>query len=123
MQRSTLGVCGCCPIQSHARRHGSTSLDKSTCPVDLDVLGLSRWDRHSRDPQAHLSAAGLSTAAGESSALSALCGLTAWLPVGERCPKQTAAASHQKATCDAAGIRLPVTASVRPMQTAIGGFH
>lgn len=42
----------------------------------------------------------LSTAAGEGSAPSVLCGVTAWLPVGERCPKQTAAASGQKAACD-----------------------
>lgn len=99
--------------------------------MDLDVLGLARRDRHSRDPQAHcplLDSKGsggycvLSTAAGESSAPSVLCGVTAWLPVGERCPKQTAAASHQKAACDAAGIRPPVTASLHPMQTAVGGF-
>lgn len=63
----------------------------------------------------------LTTAAGEDSAPSVPCGVTAWLPVGGRCPKQ-AASSHQKAACDAAGIRPPVTARVHPMQTAIGGI-
>lgn len=48
----------------------------------------------------------LSTAAGESTAPSMLCGVTAWLPRLLLLPIR----------------RPPVTAIVRPMQTAIGGM-